>query len=138
MADYTGEISFNTVNREEIINMTGTVEDAVKKSEVREGIVLVYPLHTSSAVYISDSDIGLTGDFAETLRRLVPAGIGYAHDENDYKKNADGHIKAVLAGHHVTMPVTKGKLHLGTYQTVYYFEFDGGRKKEVLIKVIGN
>ena len=106
-------------------------------SGIREGSILVFPHHTSSAVYISDSDSSLTLDFLELIGGMVPDMAGYRHDETDYKKNAAAHLKAILSGHHVTLPVSGGRLDLGLYQTVYYAEFDGGREKEVLVKVTG-
>ena len=130
-------IILRTGDRKQIIDITGRVTDIVAKSGIKEGLALVYPMHTSSAVYISDSDRSLTLDFDDVLERLVPEGDDYRHDRTDYKKNADGHIKSILSGHHIVLPVTSGALHLGTYQTIYYFEFDGQREKEVLVKIIG-
>ncbi len=130
-------IIMNTPEKKQIVNITNLVDKVLGTSEIKEGLCLVYPMHTSSAVYISDSDWSLTQDFDDVLEKLVPAGAGYRHDETDYKKNADGHLKAILAGHHIVLPVTQGRLDLGTYQTIYYFEFDGGREKEILVKIIG-
>lgn len=131
-------IEVQTQQQVEIVDITRQVMDIVKSSGVREGMALVYPHHTSSAVYISDSDRCLQGDFESVLARLVPERDDYAHDRTDPKLNATAHLKAILAGHHVVMPVTSGKLDLGTYQTVYYAEFDGRRTKEILVKVIGD
>ena len=130
-------LHYTTRGKTETINITGDVEQACQKSGITDGLVLVFPLHTSSGVYISDSDTSLTDDFSDVLSGLVPAGKGYRHDETDHKKNADGHMKANLTGHHITLPLTAGRLDLGTYQTVYYAEFDGQREKEVMVKVIG-
>lgn len=107
------------------------------RSGIREGIVLVFPHHTSSAVYISDCDRSLTGDFKRILSELAPGGRDYAHDRTDYKKNAAGHIRANLAGHHIMFPLTGGRPDLGAYQTIYYAEFDGQREKEIVIKIVG-
>ncbi len=137
MNSFNKEITIESRQKQEIIDLTGRVQDIVEHSGIKEGLALVYPLHTSSAVYISDSDISLTQDFNDILEKLVPSSAGYRHDEVDYKKNADAHLKAVLTGHHVVLPVSDGRLHLGTYQTIYYAEFDGGRKKEILVKIIG-
>ncbi|NQU44625.1 YjbQ family protein [bacterium] len=137
MKTFRHELHFETEKPTEIINITPQVEAAVRESGVSDGLALVYPLHTSSAVYISDSDYSLTQDFADILDTLVPASRAYRHDETDYKKNAAGHLKSILSGHSVTLPVTGGRLDLGTWQTVYYFEFDGQRPKEVLVKTIG-
>ena len=137
MKHYRTELHFTTAKSSEILNITEQVEQAVAESGIVEGLVLVYPMHTSSAVYLSDSDYSLTEDFADLLEELAPASREYRHDRTDYKKNAAGHLKAILAGHSITLPVTGGQLDLGTYQTVYYFEFDGRRKKEVLVKIVG-
>lgn len=131
------EIEISTNDKIEIVDITSRVEDIVRSSGIEDGLALVYPMHTSSAVYISDSDRALTGDFEALLAELAPINRDYAHDRSDPKQNAVAHLKAILAGHHVVMPVTSGALDLGTYQTVYYAEFDGCRPKEVLVKVIG-
>lgn len=132
------EIVIKTRDGVEIVDITSRVEDIVTSSEVKNGLALVYPMHTSSAIYVSDSDHALTHDFDKLLNGLAPADRDYGHDRSDPKQNAAAHLKAILAGHHVVMPVTAGKLDLGTYQTVYYAEFDGRRPKEVLVKVIGD
>lgn len=137
MQTYRREWTFETQQQEEILNITAQVETAVAESGVQEGLALIYPMHTSSAVYISDSDYSLTADFADVLSDLVPDSREYRHNATDYKKNAAGHLKAILSGHSVTVPVSGGRLDLGTFQTLYYFEFDGQRPKEVLMKVIG-
>ena len=95
-------------------------------------------MHTSSGVYISDSDRSLCDDYRRVMSGLVPEGDNYLNDRTDYKKIADGHLKSVLTGHHIVLPLTAGRLDLGTYQTVYYAEFDGCREKEILIKIIGD
>ncbi|HPS00265.1 MAG TPA: secondary thiamine-phosphate synthase enzyme YjbQ [Candidatus Sumerlaeota bacterium] len=138
MPTYRKELHFCTTRACEILNITDQVEGAVAESSIQEGMALVYPMHTSSAVYVSDSDYSLTQDFADLLDELVPASREYRHDRTDYKKNAAGHLKAILSGHSVTLPVTAGRLDLGTYQTLYYFEFDGKRPKEVLVKILGD
>jgi secondary thiamine-phosphate synthase enzyme len=137
MPTYRAEIRLCTNEREEIVDITGDVFDAVKRSGVRDGIALVFPHHTSSAVYISDSDRALTGDFSSILSELAPEGREYAHDVTDYKKNASGHIRASLAGHHIIIPITGGRPDLGRFQTIYYAEFDGRREKEIIIKIVG-
>ncbi len=130
-------LRFQTRKRTEIIDITAEVEGEVLKSGIREGLALIYPMHTSAAVYVSDSDRALTGDLESLLARVVPRGAGYAHDAADPKGNADGHLKAILCGHHVTLPVHAGRLDLGTWQTLYYAEFDGRRDKEVQVRILG-
>jgi len=123
--------------KEEIIDITADVGRIVEDSGIGEGLALVFPHHTSSAVYLSDSDRNLTEDFRSILAGLVPDDRNYLHNETDYKKNASGHLKAILSGHNLTLPVTGGKLDLGVFQTIYYFEFDGMRNKELIVKIIG-
>jgi len=137
MPTFRDEISISTDQRVETVDITRHVVDACKRSGIKDGIALVFPHHTSSAVYISDSDRSLTGDFGSILAELAPENRNYAHDETDYKKNASGHIRANLAGHHIIIPVTGGKPDLGVYQTIYYAEFDGQREKEIVIKIVG-
>ena len=124
MPTFRAEITLCTKERVEIVDITGQVEDACRTSGIREGIALVFPHHTSSAVYISDSDRSLTGDFSSILSELAPEDRDYAHDLTDYKKNAFG-------------PVTGGRLDLGRFQTIYYAEFDGRRDKEIIVKIVG-
>jgi secondary thiamine-phosphate synthase enzyme len=137
MPTFRTEIKLCTDKRVEIVDITPHVVDACARSGIRDGIALVFPHHTSSAVYISDSDRSLTGDFSAILAELAPEGRDYAHDTTDYKKNAFGHIRANLAGHHIIIPLTDGGPDLGRYQTIYYAEFDGQREKEIIIKIVG-
>lgn len=137
MKSFRKELYFCTDQLMEVKDITSDVAAAVRESEIREGVALIFPMHTSSAVYLSDSDRSLTEDFSDLLDKLVPDSRSYRHDETDYKKNATGHLKSILSGHSMTLPVSVGRLDLGTYQTIYYFEFDGQREKEVLVKIIG-
>ncbi len=137
MKSFRKVITFKTGEPEEVINITPQCVRALAESGVREGLALVFPLHTSSCVFISDSDFSVAEDYRDVMEKLVPPGAGYRHDEVDYKKNAHGHLRAVLTGHHVTCPVTEGSFDFGAYHTVYYLELDGRRPKEVLIKIIG-
>ena len=130
-------IHLETSEKEEIVNITREVMKVISGSGISEGLALVYPMHTSSTVYVSDSDTSLTEDLRDVLAALVPEEGMYRHNETDYKRNATSHLKATLCGHHVVLPVTEGRLDLGTYQTIYYAEFDGTRPKEVLVKIIG-
>jgi len=137
MKSFKELLHFRTEKRTEIVNITRDVEGVIARSGIREGMVLVYPMHTSSAVYVSDSDSSLTEDLEDLLGRLAPQGAGYRHDRTDPKENADAHLRAVLCGHHITLPVSDGRPDLGTYQTIYYAEFDGVRSKEIQVKVMG-
>jgi len=137
MKNHRALIELITQEKEEVVNISKQVHQAVKASGIKEGFCLVFPQHTSSAVFINDSDFSITADIMDVLKACAPAGAGYRHDETDYKRNADGHIKAVLCSHHITLPITGGKLDLGCYQTIYYAEFDGQRPKEIVVKIIG-
>jgi len=134
---YEKFITICTDKKEEVVNITDEVEKIINNSGIKDGFAMIFPFHTSSAVYISDSDFNLTSDFTMILSQMVRADIPYKHDEVDYKKNAAGHLKAILTGHHIFVPVKNASLHLGTYQTIYYIEFCGMRNKEVLVKVMG-
>ena len=137
MKTYKEFIRITAKNKEEVINITPQIEKTCGKSGIKEGIALVFPHHTSSAVYISDSDKGITSDLLKILKRVIPASDAYIHNKVDPKQNADAHIKSTLTGHHIVIPITAGKLDLGLYQTIYYAEFDGMREKEILVKLIG-
>ena len=93
-------------------------------------------MHTTSGVFINDIDYSLTEDIVDFMEKLVPENANYRHN-GPHEANADGHIRQLLAGHHITLPVCRGKLFTGGYQTIYYAEYDGQRKKEVLVKIIG-
>jgi len=105
MKSHTKIISMKTDRREETVDITSLVSESLKESSIRDGLALVTPLHTSCAVYISDSDRGLQEDLSAILSTLIPEGKGYLHDRSDPKLNAHGHLRAVLAGHHVTVPI---------------------------------
>lgn len=137
MRSYKDFIYLTTTERVESVDITKGIQQILAESGIREGFVLIFPHHTSSAVYISDSDQSLGEDLNKVLSDLIPRLEHYHHDSVDPKKNADAHLKSAIIGHHITIPVSDGKLDLGTYQTIYYAEFDGQREKEVLIKIIG-
>ena len=142
MRNFKKTLTLTTEYKEEIVNITSSLEGVLAESGVLEGIMLVFPLHTSSAVYLNDSDQHLVKDTQEILRSLVPSTppgkkSDYDHNRRDPKKNATGHLKSILLGHNLNLPISEGKFDFGTYQTVYYAEFDGRRPKEILIKIIG-
>lgn len=136
MKTHTEYLQFHTQKRYDFINITEHVEDAVQKSGVKEGLVLVNPMHITAAVYVNDAESGLLQDYAEWLEKLAPAKPGYHHHQTG-EDNADAHLKRTLMGHQVTMAITKGRLDLGTWEQIYYAEFDGQRNKRVLCKIIG-
>ncbi len=136
MKTYTEYIYFNTKNKVDFINITEQVEAVVEKSKVKEGLALVNPMHITAAVYVNDAESGLIQDFKEWLEKLAPSGYPYKHHHTG-EDNGDAHIKRQLMGHQVTMPITNGQLDLGPWEQIYYAEFDGQRKKRVIIKILG-
>jgi secondary thiamine-phosphate synthase enzyme len=127
---------FNTEKKREYINITGTVEEVVTKSSVQEGMVLVSAMHITAAVYVNDAESGLIQDIDEWLEKLAPFDPNYRHHRTG-ETNGDAHLKNLIMHHEVIVPVTKGRLDLGPWQQIYYAEFDGQRKKRVIIKVMG-
>lgn len=136
MKSYREELWFETKTRRAYINITPQVEAAVKKSGIREGLVLVNAMHISASVYINDDEQGLIQDYDEFLERLAPQRGTYRHNETG-EDNADAHIKRQLMGREVVVAVTEGRLDFGPWEQIFYGEFDGRRRKRVLIKVIG-
>jgi secondary thiamine-phosphate synthase enzyme len=136
MTTSTEYLWFNTKQRQEFIRITDEVASVVEKSGVKEGMVLVSAMHITAAVYVNDWESGLIDDFQVWLERLAPAGLDYRHHQTG-EDNADAHLKRTLMGHQVILPITAGKLDLGPWEQVFYAEFDGQRKKRVVIKVMG-
>ena len=133
---YTEYLWFNTKKRQEFIRITDEVASVVKKSGVKEGMVLVSAMHITAAVYVNDWESGLIEDFQVWLEKLAPSGLDYRHHQTG-EDNADAHLKRTLMGHQVILPITGGKLDLGPWEQVFYAEFDGQRKKRVVVKVMG-
>jgi secondary thiamine-phosphate synthase enzyme len=136
MKSYREEIWFETKTRRAYLNITPQVEAAVKKSGVREGLVLVNAMHISASVYINDDEAGLLKDYDDFLERLAPQSGTYRHNETG-EDNADAHIKRQITGREVLVAITDGRLDFGPWEQIFYGEFDGCRRKRVLIKVIG-
>ena len=136
MKFHTEYVTFATRKEREYINMTEKVEAAVKASGCREGMVLVSAMHITAAVYVNDAEQGLIQDIDEWLETLAPRKPDYRHHRTG-EMNGDSHLKNLLIGHEVILPITNGKLDLGPWQQVYYAEFDGKRPKRVIIKVMG-
>ncbi len=136
MQAFTKYLWFNTGKRREYINITGEVEKAVHESNIQEGMVLVSAMHITAGVYVNDDEPGIIQDIDEMLEELAPFGRPYRHHQTG-EDNGDAHLKSMLVHHQVIVPVTKGKLDLGPWQQIYYAEFDGQRKKRVIIKVMG-
>lgn len=136
MKSHTEYLTFNTRQHREYINITAQVEKALEKSAIREGLVLVSAMHITASVYVNDAEEGLIQDIDEWLERLAPYRRDYRHHRTG-EDNGDAHLKNLLVHHQVLLPVTAGKLDLGPWQQVYYAEFDGQRRKRVIIKIIG-
>ena len=136
MRSHTEYLWFNTKKKREFINITGDLERTLEKAQIKEGLVLASAMHITAGVYINDAEDGLIADIAEWLEKLAPFREDYRHHRTG-EDNGDAHLKNLLIGHQVLVPVTNGKLDLGPWQQVYYAEFDGQRPKRVIIKVMG-
>ncbi|MBI3615547.1 MAG: YjbQ family protein [Candidatus Omnitrophica bacterium] len=137
MKTYRQELWFNTKSRSEFINITPQVEEAVKKSGVKEGFCLVNAMHITASVFINDDEDGLHQDFADFLEKMVPYDLKKYRHNLTGEDNGDSHIKRQLFGREVVAAITKGALDFGPWEQIFYGEFDGRRRKRVLIKVIG-
>ena len=136
MKSYTEYLWFNTKKQREFINITDEVEKALEKSQIKEGLILVSAMHITAGVYVNDAESGLIADIEEWLETLAPFRRDYRHHRTG-ETNGDAHLKNLLIGHEVVVPVTNGKLDFGPWQQVYYAEFDGQRRKRLIIKIIG-
>jgi secondary thiamine-phosphate synthase enzyme len=132
----TDYLVFNTRKRQEFVRITDEIAAIVKRSGVKEGTVLVSAMHITSGVYVNDWEDGLIQDFQTWLEKLAPAGLDYRHHQTG-EDNADAHLKRTIMGHQVILPITDGALDLGPWEQVFYAEFDGQRKKRVVVKVMG-
>ena len=138
MQTYREEIWFNTKTRRAYINMTGQVQAAIDKSGIKEGLVLVNAMHISASVFINDDESGLHHDFDQWLEKLAPHEPINQYRHNDTgEDNADAHLKRQVMGREVVVAITNGKLDFGPWEQIFYGEFDGRRRKRVLIKIIG-
>jgi secondary thiamine-phosphate synthase enzyme len=136
MKVYTEYLTFNTSDRYEMVHITPQVEAIVRKSGVDDGLCFVSPMHITAAIYVNDNEDGLIEDISKWLEKLAPRWPGYKHHQTG-EDNADAHLKALLLHHETTLPVTRGRLDLGTWQRIFYAEFDGQRSKRVIVKVLG-
>ena len=136
MKSHTYYHYFSTNKKREYIRITDLVEKQVDQSGIKEGMCLVSAMHITAGVYVNDAESGLIADIDEWLDKLAPEGPDYRHHATG-ETNGDAHLKNLLIGHEVILPVTKGRLDLGTWQQVYYAEFDGRRRKRMIIKIIG-
>ena len=136
MRSATEYLKMNTRAEREYVNITGKVAAVVEKSGIREGLCLVSAMHITSGVFVNDDESGFREDLTQMLERLAPSGLDYAHHRTG-ETNGDAHLKNILIGHQVTLPVTGGSLDLGPWEQVFYAEFDGRRSKRVVVKVLG-
>ena len=127
---------FNTSKKMEFINITSDVNSVLKKSGIKEGMILVSAMHITAGVYVNDAESGLIQDIQEWLQKLAPDGPDYRHHRTG-EVNGDSHLKNLIIGHQVIVPVTNSELDLGPWQQIYYAEFDGKRRKRLIIKVMG-
>jgi len=137
MKSFTKYLWFNTKARREFINITSQVEEAVIESKVKEGLCLVNAMHITSSVFINDDESGLHRDFDEWLEKLAPFGKDKYQHNLTGEDNGDAHLKRTIMGREVVAAITQGKLDFGPWEQIFYAEFDGQRKKRVLVKIIG-
>lgn len=138
MKSYHQELWFNAPSRMAFINITGEVEDCLRASGIKEGLALVNAMHITASVFINDDESGLHHDYGVWLEKLAPHEpvSGYHHNRTG-EDNADAHMKRQVMGREVVVAVTNGKLHFGPWEQIFYGEFDGCRRKRVLVKIIG-
>jgi secondary thiamine-phosphate synthase enzyme len=136
MKFFTEYLWFNTKKHREYVNITPEVERILAKSGIKDGMLLVSAMHITAGVYINDAESGLIQDIDEWLERLAPFNADYRHHRTG-ETNGDSHLKSLLVHHEVIVPITNGNLDFGPWQQIYYAEFDGQRKKRVIVKVMG-
>ena len=136
MKSLTEYLTFNTRRKREYVNITEKVADVVARSQIAEGMVLVSAMHITAGVFVNDAESGLLADIDEWAERLAPYRDEYRHHRTG-ETNGDAHLKNLLVGHEVILPITGGRLDLGPWQQVYYAEFDGQRPKRLVIKALG-
>lgn len=137
MKTHTEYLTFETKKKRDYINITPQVEAAVAKSGVQEGLCLVNPMHITASIYINDDEDGLIQDFDDFLEKIAPYDLkGYRHHRTG-EDNGDSHVKRQLFGREVVVAITRGRLDFGTWERIFYAEFDGRRRKRVIVKIIG-
>jgi len=137
MKSYKKELWFNTKSKVEFVNITSLVEDALIESKIKEGLCLVNAMHITASVFINDAESGLHQDFKDWLEKNIPHNPELYRHNRTGETNGDAHIKRQFMGREVVIAITNGKLDFGPWEEIYYGEFDGQRKKRVLIKIIG-
>lgn len=137
MKSFRKELWFEIPKRRGFVNITSTLEDCVKQSGIKEGLLLCNAMHITASVFINDDESGLHQDFEVWLEKLAPEKPYSQYRHNGFEDNADAHLKRTIMGREVVVAITNGKLDLGPWEQVFYGEFDGMRKKRVLVKIIG-
>ncbi|WP_306546397.1 secondary thiamine-phosphate synthase enzyme YjbQ [Desulfobulbus sp.] len=137
MKSYHKELWFDVPTRRAFVNITLEVEQCLAESGIQEGLLLCNAMHITASVFINDDESGLHSDYEQWLERLAPHEPVNQYRHNGYEDNADAHMKRQIMGREVVVAVTNGKLHFGTWEQIFYGEFDGRRKKRVLVKIIG-
>jgi len=137
MKSYRKVLIFNTAHRREFINITPLAEACLRESGIKEGLLLCNAMHITASVFINDDESGLHHDYEQWLEKLAPEKPHSQYRHNGFEDNADAHLKRQIMGREVVVAVTKGKLDFGTWEQIFYGEFDGKRAKKVLVKIIG-
>ncbi len=137
MKSYRKELWFETSKRRELINITRDVEKCLAESGIKEGMALVNAMHITSSIFINDDESGLHHDFEVWLEKLAPEKPHSQYKHNGFEDNADAHLKRTIMGREVVVAITQGKLDFGPWEQIFYGEFDGMRRKRVLVKIIG-
>jgi secondary thiamine-phosphate synthase enzyme len=137
MKSYRKELWFNTTSRRQLINITPDVNECLRESEIKEGLCLVNAMHITASVFINDDESGLHADFERWLEKLAPEKPYSQYAHNGFEDNADAHLKRTVMGREVVVAITDGKLDFGPWEQIFYGEFDGKRRKRLLVKIIG-
>ena len=136
MKTYTKELKINTQERIQFVNITSKVQEAINESEIKEGLVLINPMHITASVFINDNESGLISDFKNWLEKLAPKEFDYTHHQTG-EDNGFAHLWRTIMGRETTVAITNGKMNFGPWEEIFYGEFDGQRNKRILIKIIG-
>lgn len=136
MKSYTDYLWFNTKKRKDIVHITPQIEESLKKSGIEEGFCLVSAMHITASVFVNDLESGLHADILKWIEEVAPEDPNYKHHQTG-EDNGDAHLKRLLCGHQVNIPVTEGRLDLGPWEQVFYGEWDGERRKRVIVKILG-
>lgn len=137
MKSYRKELVFEIPTRRGLVNITQDVQRAIDESGIKEGLALINPMHITASVFINDDESGLHRDYEDWLEKLAPEKPYDQYRHNGYEDNADAHLKRTVMGRESVVAITNGRLDFGTWEQIFYFEFDGKRRKRVLIKIIG-